>query len=150
PNGFDHTLGGSRDAYLVKLSNDGHTLLFGTYIGGSGNEGVETHELALDSNENPVVAAQTQSTDFPVTAGAFQTRYGGTGGVGQGAGTNYQGDIYVAKIASNGSPILAATYLGGSGGEGGEGLALDSQDNVYLSGATYSSNLPFMLSGYQP
>ena len=150
PNGFDHSLGGLRDAYVVKISANGGSLLFGTFLGGSGGESVETHELVLDPQGNPIVSTGTTSSDFPTTAGAFQRTFGGKGGPTTGGGTNYGGDVFVAKISSNGSQLLASTYVGGPEGEGAEGIGVDAQGNVYISGATYSSGLPFMLGGRQP
>jgi hypothetical protein len=150
PNGFDHSLGGGRDAYLVKFSASGASLLFGTFVGGSAGESVETHELVLDPQGNPIISTGTTSSDFPTTPGAFQRTFGGTGGPSTGQGTNYGGDVFVAKISANGSQLLAATYVGGSEGEGAEGIGVDAQGNVYISGATYSSGLTFMLGGRQP
>ncbi|MEO8201404.1 MAG: SBBP repeat-containing protein [Gemmatimonadota bacterium] len=150
PNGFDHSLDGPRDAYLVKLASNGSRLLFGTYLGGSGGEHVETHELMLDNQGNAIVATGTSSTDFPTTPGAFQPNFGGAGGPGTGQGTNYGGDIFVAKISADGSQLMAATYVGGSEGEGSEGVGVDGAGNIYVSGVTYSPGLPFLSGGYQP
>ncbi len=149
PGGFDRTLGGGRDAYLVKLSASGRSLLFGTYLGGSGGESVETHELVLDPEGNPVVATGTRSTDFPTTPGAYQRTFGGAGGPTTGGGTNYGGDVFIARISASGGQLLASTYVGGSEGEGAEGVGVDAQGNIYISGATYSAGLSFMLSGRQ-
>ncbi|MEP6573590.1 MAG: SBBP repeat-containing protein, partial [Gemmatimonadota bacterium] len=120
-----------------------------TYLGGSGTEATETHELALDSQGNAVVASGTTSADFPVTPGAYQTVYGGSGGVGTGKNTNYAGDAFVAKIAADGSHIIASTYVGGLHGEQSEGVALDAADNVYFTGATYSLNFPVTAHRFQ-
>lgn len=142
PGAFDTTFNGAQDEYLAKLSADGSRLLFGTYLGGSSGEFTETHGLMLDAEGNAYVTATTLSADFPVTAGAFQTVYAGTGGAGSGRGTNYPGDVFVAAISSDGTKLLAATYLGGSAGEGSEGIGLDAAGNVYVSGATYSADFP--------
>jgi hypothetical protein len=139
---YDRSLGGRLDEYLAKLSADGSSLIFGTYIGGSDVEFTETHGLMLDASGNAYLTATTKSDDFPVTAGAFQMSYGGSGGSGTGAGTNYPGDAFVAVISTDGSSLLAATYVGGSVGDGSEGIGLDSEGNVYISGATYSSDFP--------
>lgn len=138
----DRTFGGVWDQYLAKLSADGTSLLFGTYIGGSQVEFTETHGLMLDAQGNAYVTATTLSADFPVTAGAFQTSYSGTGGQGTGQGTNYPGDVFVSAISADGTTLLFSTYLGGSGGEGSEGIGIDAVGNVYVSGATYSSSFP--------
>ncbi|MEO8295187.1 MAG: SBBP repeat-containing protein [Gemmatimonadota bacterium] len=150
PNGFDHSLGGPRDVYLVKISATGRKLLFGTFIGGSGGESVETHELALDPQGNPVVATGTSSQDFPTTPGAFQMSYGGSGGPATGAGSNYGGDVFVARVSADGSHLLTATYLGGSEGDGAEGVGVDAMGDVFVSGSTYSSDLSFLSRGIQP
>ena len=71
------------------------------------------------------------------------------GGSGTGSGTNYTGDAFVAKISASGSSLLACTYLGGSAGEGGEGIAVDSSGNVYVSGGTYSTNFRVTADAFQ-
>jgi len=142
PNGFDKTFGGTSDFYLAKLSPDGSQLLYGTYLGGSGNDFTETHELWVTPSGEAVVIGMTTSPDFPVTPGAFQTNYGGSGGVGTGAGTNYSGDAIVARISTDGSQLLAATFLGGRNGDGAEGVFVDAFGDIYVSGTTYSSDFP--------
>ncbi|MEP7327020.1 MAG: Ig-like domain-containing protein [Gemmatimonadota bacterium] len=138
PNGFDQTLGGVRDLYLVKLSNDGTQLLFGTYLGGSGAEDVETHELALDPQGNPVVGNSTTSSDFPVTSGAFQTiPAGGSDGT-------------ITRISADGSRILNSTLMGGQDDDRTEGISIDAQGYVYITGSTDTRNLPFLAGGFQP
>lgn len=138
PNGFDHTLGGIRDLYLIKLSSDGSQLLFGTYLGGSGNEGVETHELALDPQGNPVIGNNTSSIDFPTTTGVLQrTNLGLT-------------DAFVARISADGSQLLTSTLLGGSLDDAAEGISIDTAGNIYITGITQTTNLPYMVGGFQP
>jgi hypothetical protein len=148
PGAYDRTLGGTRDLHLAKFSPDG-AFVFGTFLGGSDNEFTETHGLALDSQNNAIVAATTLSSDFPTTPGAFQTTYGGPGGPGTGANTNYNGDAFVAKISSNGSALLAGTFVGGRFGDGLEGVDVDAQDNVYASGGTYSDDFPVTADAFQ-
>jgi predicted TIM-barrel enzyme len=82
---------------------------------------------------------------MPTTVGAFDRTYNGSGG----AGTNYPGDGFVARIAANGASLLASTFVGGSDGEGLEGVALDSAGNIYISGATYSNNFPTSAGAFQ-
>lgn len=146
---FDQKLGGAWDMYSAKFSSDGSSLVFATYLGGSGIEFSETHGLALDTLGNVIVAATTNSSDFPTTAGAFQRTYGGSGGNGTGQNTNYPGDGFVAKIAADGSKLLGSTYVGGRYGEGIEGVSVDSVGNVYFSGATYSDDFPVTSGAFQ-
>ncbi len=140
-NAFQKRCAGSFDMMLAKVSPTG-SLLYSTYFGGSGNEFSETHGLAVDAGGNAYIAATTTSPDLPTTSSAFQRTYGGSGGQGSGGGTNYPGDGFIAKISPDGAGLLACTYLGGSLGEGLEGVGLDGAGHIYVSGATYSSDFP--------
>jgi hypothetical protein len=140
-NAFQRHPAGGFDMMLAKLSTTG-SLLYSTFFGGSADEFTETHGLAVDAIGDAYIAATTSSPDLPTTASAFQKTYGGSGGQGSGAQTNYPGDGFVAKLSPDGSSLLACTYLGGSRGEGLEGVGLDNAGRVYVSGATYSSDFP--------
>jgi hypothetical protein len=129
PNGFGHTLRGTSDVFLAKLSLDGSTLLYGTYVGGSGNEATETHHIALDTQGNAYLAIAVPVGDFPATATSFQPQSGG------------KADVLVVKIAPDGK-LAAATYLGGAENDWAEGVGLDPAGNVYLSGLTNSQDFP--------
>jgi hypothetical protein len=142
---FEQSYNGGGDLYLAKLDPTGSALIFATYFGGSSSEFSETHGLSLDSAGNPCIAATTKSTDLPTTPGAFDRTYNGSGGVG----TNYSGDGFVAKIAANGASLIASTYLGGSDGDGLEGVGIDQAGNIYVSGGTYSTNFPIRGGSYQ-
>ncbi len=144
PNGFDHTLNGSSDGYVAKIAPDGSRLIWATYLGGSGKELNETHSMALDpATGDVIVAAGTTSSDFPVTTGVIQPKFGGKAASNSsGLGSNYPGDAFITRIAANGSRIVGSTYLGGSAGDGAEGVWVDKAGTVYVSGATYSSNFP--------
>jgi len=127
---YDRTHNGGVDMFVAKFSADGSQLVYGTYVGGSGNEGTETHNLALDSAGNAYVTGYTNSTNLPTTANAIQRTYGG--------GAN---DAFITKLSADGSTLLASTYYGGSGGEGSEGVNVDASGNVYISGPSSSTNL---------
>ena len=112
-----------------------------TFVGGNDNEGVETHNLAIRSDDTLVIAGATRSTtDFAVT-GAYDETQNGNGGAGTGVGTNYPTDCGIAILAANGSSLLGATYYGGLVGEACEGVGADSNGNIYVTGGTYSSTL---------
>jgi len=129
PNGFDHSLSGASDLYVAKLSLDGSQLLFGTYVGGSGGEVAETHHIAVDAQGNAIVASGSTSTDFPTTPTAFQRSPVGAE------------DVLVVKISPTGA-LVAATYVGGSGNEFAEGVAVDPAGNFYFAGGSTSSDFP--------
>lgn len=97
--------------------------------------------LVLDRNGDIWVTGVTNSSGLPVSAGAFQTRYGG----GICGGWQFQGpctDAFVAKLSGTDGTLLAATYLGGSSADYPAGIALDSAGNVYVAGSTSSDDFP--------
>ncbi len=147
---FDRTFNGHLDMHLVKISAAGNQLLFGTYFGGSDVEFSETHGLALDPQGSAYVAATTRSMDLPTTPGAFQRIFGGIGGPGQGAGTNYPGDGFIAKFSATSGQLVAATYLGGSDGEGLEGVGVAEDGTVFVGGSTFSNDFPVSADAAQP
>jgi hypothetical protein len=129
---YDPTFnGGTNDVYVAKFSADGSQLIYGTYLGGSGGEGTETHNLVLDSAGNAYVSSGTTSANFPVTTGAYQTTHSNTA----------SNDVFIAKLSADGTTLLASTLYGGSAGEATEGVNLDAAGNVYISGPTSSTNL---------
>lgn len=135
-----HYLGGG-DFYLAKFDGEGG-LLFATYLGGADAENLETHELAVDRDEQVIIASGTLSKDYPVTPHAVQATYAGSGSRGTGAGTNYSGDVVVTKISADGTRLLASTFLGGRYGESVEGVEVDSNGDVSITGATFSDDFP--------
>lgn len=147
---YDRSANGGTDMYVAKLAPNGASLLWATYLGGAANEFTETHGLAVDGQHNVYVAATTLSANFPTTPGVLQPHYGGSGGAGTGQGTNYPGDGFVAKLSSGGTQLMASTYLGGTLGEGVEGVSVGADGSVYVSGATFSSNFPATADAAQP
>jgi hypothetical protein len=125
------TNGGSDGGFVAKLNAAGVALAFSTYLGGSSGDLVAG--IALDSVGTPTnvfVAGVTASSDFPTTAGVFQTGSGGSD------------DGFVAAIKANGSALTYSTYLGGSGHDSALGIAVDSAGEAYVTGSTDSSNFP--------
>jgi len=122
------TNSGNYDAFVAKLNAAGSALVYSTYLGGSGYD--YGYGIAVDSSGNAHVAGQTWSTDFP-TASPLQASFGG--GIEDG---------FVAKLNAAGSALVYSTYLGGSGGEYGYGIAVDSSGSAYVTGYTDSTNFP--------
>jgi hypothetical protein len=123
--------GGLDDAFVAKLNpqdSGDDSLVYSTYLGGSGSE--KGLGIAVDGAGNVYLAGETSSSDFPVV-NALQPRYGG--------GTS---NAFVAKINSAGTALLFATYLGGGGDDRASGLALDGDGNIYLTGSTSSADFP--------
>jgi hypothetical protein len=101
-----------------------------TYFGGSGDEDLETHTLAIDSNGNAVLSGRTESDDLPTTPGAWQGSFQG----GQ--------DGFIAIVSADAKNLLAATYVGGSGNEEVEGIGVAPNGDILFAGFTSSSNFP--------
>lgn len=119
--------GGNGDTFVLKVNAAGNALVYSTYLGGSARDACEG--LAIDSSNNVYTTGDTESSNFP-TANAFQ----GTNG-----GTVLLQDAFVTKINAAGNALVYSTYLGGTGGEVGFGITVDSSGNVYLAGATGSN-----------
>jgi len=128
-HGDHHFHGGPHDLYLAKVSADGEHLLYGTYLGGKGQELTDTHNLAIDKEGNAYVMTSTDSPDLPVSPGAFQPALGGKSNAG----------LY--KVGPDGR-LLACTYLGGSQNQKVEGIAVSSNGNVYVTGTTIAIDFP--------
>lgn len=141
PGAHQDVLQGPGDHLLVVLEADGSDAAFATYFGGSGGEGVETHNLAVGDDDSIFIGAMSNSMDVEVTPGAFQTAHAGNGGPGTGQGTNYPSDGLVAKFDPSGT-LVAATFLGGSVGEAIEGIAIAPNGDVHVTGATFSDDFP--------
>ncbi|MBF0317718.1 MAG: SBBP repeat-containing protein, partial [Nitrospirae bacterium] len=122
--------GGGNDAFVLKLNATGSTLVYSSYLGGSGTDNSNYNCIAVDSSGNAYITGVTSSTNFP-TVSAFQSTS---------AGGDY--DAFVAKLNTTGSALVYSTYLGGSGSDGGQGIAVDSSGNAYISGVTNSTNFP--------
>jgi beta-propeller repeat-containing protein len=128
------TFGGIQDAFVTKLNETGSALVFSTYLGGSGSdEGIGVTRRFGTA----YVTGRTASTNFPTTAGAVQTTFGGLQ------------DAFVTRMNETGSALLYSTYLGGTGGDAGQGIAVGRYNNVYLTGITSSSNFPTTAGAFQ-
>lgn len=121
--------------FVAKLNPSGSTLVYSTFLGGSGN-GEFAYAIAADSSGNAYVAGQTQSTDLP-TVNAFQPALAGSV------------DAFVVKLNPAGSSVIYTTYLGGSDAEAALGLAVDSGGYAYVTGATSSTDFP-IANAFQP
>jgi hypothetical protein len=131
-NAFDTYNGGDYDVFVSKISADGQTLLYSTFLGSTGFE--YGTGIAVDGAGHILVSGYTSSPDFP-TRNAARGYAGG-------------GDAFLAKLTADGSALIWSTYLGGSASESGRSVAVDAQDDVYLSGLTWSTDF-HGLRGFQ-
>ena len=125
-NAFQGKLGGSKNAFILKLNPAGNTLVYSSYLGGSASD--IGNGIAVDGSGNAYVAGDTTSLNFP--AGGFQKN--NNGGM----------DAFVAKVSADGSRLVYSTYLGGGYDDHGAAVAVDSSGSAYVTGSTYSSNFP--------
>lgn len=125
-------------AFVTKLSADGSTLVYSTFLGGSGRS--EVGGIAVDSAGNAYVSGATDSSDFP-TLNAFQGQKGGEA-CASSDWTCY--DAFVSKLNSTGSALLYSTYLGGSVYDSAYAVTLDQSGNVYVAGGTTSEDFPLL------
>jgi len=137
---FQPTLrGGSYDAFVAKINPSqagAASLVYSTYLGGKGNDAA--YGIALDGSGNAYLTGLTTSTNFP-TLHPVQAKYGGGGG----------GDAFVTKLNSTGSALVYSTYLGGSVSDEGDGIAVDTAGNAFVTGSTSSVDFPTK-NAFQP
>nr|NIM15472.1 hypothetical protein [Candidatus Aminicenantes bacterium]NIM82219.1 hypothetical protein [Candidatus Aminicenantes bacterium]NIN45430.1 hypothetical protein [Candidatus Aminicenantes bacterium]NIN88251.1 hypothetical protein [Candidatus Aminicenantes bacterium]NIO84608.1 hypothetical protein [Candidatus Aminicenantes bacterium] len=123
---------GNSDAFVTKLAPPGSSLIYSTYLGGSYEE--VARGIAVDSSGNAYVTGGTESVDFP-TAFAFQENLKVIG----------QGEVYeafITKLSPTGNTLVYSTFLGGTAGDVGSAIALDSFGNAYVTGDTFSLDFP--------
>ena len=148
--------GSSRsNAFVTKLNAAGTALIYSTYLGGladscSNNENTLTQgdygsAIAVDSAGNAYVTGSACAQGFPVTSGAYQTEDNGV--------ANLASNAFVTKLNPTGTALIYSTLLGGSGdyfsGEFGNGIAIDSAGDAYVTGQASSSNFPATKGAYQ-
>ena len=139
PGAYDRTYDGVSDAFVTKLSPSGNTLVYSTYLGGTGFEIFETGlGIAVDNQGNTYITGETGSSDFPTTPGAYDTTFKKEG---------Y--DAFVTKLSPTGNTLIYSTYLRGiSADDWGADIAVDNQGNGYITGFTYSSDFPTTTGAY--
>jgi hypothetical protein len=126
---------GSSDAFITALNPSGNGLLYSTYLGGDTDEWAG--DIAVDATGAAYTTGFTSSTNFPTTPGSFTPNWPGL--------TN----AFISKLNPAGNSLTYSTYLGGSEGEQGEAIAVDSAGAAYVSGATSSPNFPVTLGAFQ-
>jgi hypothetical protein len=130
---------GGQDAFVSRFGASGTTLLYSTYLGGSnGAPGLPEMGLAIAAapNGDAVVGGVTSSANFPIAGGGRAT-FGGGGG-----------DGFVSRFV-NGRTLAYSSYLGGRGLDLVQGVAVNAQGSIFVTGQTSSSNFP-TFSAFQP
>ncbi|GAB4413489.1 MAG: hypothetical protein OHK0039_20440 [Bacteroidia bacterium] len=152
---YDTFKGGGYDLFVTKFNTTGTALIASTFVGGAGDDGVNGSntfgvytatkhnygddargEVFLDAAGNVLVAACTESFDFPTTAGVFQSTYGG----GQ--------DGVLVKLRPNLNNLIWSSFVGGNGEDAANSVKVDAQGNIFVAGGTASNNLPGINGAY--
>jgi len=136
PGAFQPLIAGPQNGFVTKLNSAGTALDYSTYLGGSGgNDGGAA--IAVDSSGSAYVTGNTNSTNFPTTAGAFQSTIGGPQ------------NAFMAQLNAGGTALVYSTFLGGSGYDRGNAIAVDPAGSAYLTGYTSSPNFPTTSGAFQ-
>ena len=133
PGGYQTTNkggGGTFDVFVSKIAADGSSLIYSTYVGGTGDD--SGNAIAVDASGDAFVTGGTASADFPVTAGVVQPTLG----------TSATDNAFIFELNPGGTSLAYSTYLGGTVSDGALGIAVDGSGNVYVAGKTTSSDFP--------
>ena len=128
-NAFQTGLNGIINGFITKLNPQGVGMAYSTYLGGSNQDGC--FGIAVDASGNAYITGVATSANFPVTnAAGLDAAFGGNQ------------NAFAAEINAGDTALVYSTYLGGSGTDLGNGIAVDPQSNAYVAGYTSSANFP--------
>ena len=131
---YDTSFNGGVDVFVFKLAAGGDSLPYSTFVGGFYADW--GYALALDGEGNVLVTGKTKASNFPTTAGAFDTSQNGNS------------DVFVFKLAIGGAGLLYSTFVGGTVSDYGNAMALDGAGNVLVTGFTGSLAFPTTAGAY--
>ncbi|MBM2815202.1 MAG: type sorting protein [Ignavibacteria bacterium] len=132
---FDASSNGTYDIIVSKINSTGSSLLYSTYVGAS--EADYSTSIAVDGSGNAYVVGYTASTTFPTTSGAYDVSHNGGN------------DIIVFKLNSGGTALSYSTFIGGTGDDLGNSIAVDGSGYAYIGGNSLSGNYPTTSGSYQ-
>ncbi len=122
--------------YVIKLNSSGSALCYSKLIQASGWD--YSTDIAVDASGGVFLTGFTDSPDFPVTPGSFDTVYNGSG------------DAFALKLNASGTGIVYSTFIGGLDIEFGQAIAVDSSGCSFIYGQTRSSNFPVTPGSFDP
>ncbi len=158
PGAYQTSSGSLYDIGILKYDSTGGQLLYATYLGGTSND--SPHSLVVNNAEELLLLGTTGSANFPTTAGAFQNTFRGGAPVSNVIGYPYDEgcDIIISRFNSDGTALLASSFVGGTNNDGlnppGGALTMnygdqlrgdiiaDEANNIYVSSVTSSTDFP--------
>ncbi len=146
-NPLQPAIGAGSAVFVAKLSADGSSLLYATYLGG-GSEKTWPTGIAVDRAGSAYVTGGTTSSNFPITPGAFQVAFGG-GPCASGSSTYTCDDGFIAKLNATGNGLAYSTYLGATKNDDAHAIAVDAAGNAYVTGHTNSADFPVTRGAFQ-
>ena len=137
PDAYDTSFNGAIDAFVLKLNNNLSSLLSSTFLGGYYYD--YGNSIGIDSSDNIFVAGETASYDYPATPGAYSTDK-----------FSYESSVFVSKLNNNLSSLLSSTFVGENieDSAGANSIAIDSGDNIFVTGYTYGNDYPTTPGAY--
>ena len=135
PQHGDDGDGGDDNAFVTKLNATGSALIYSSYLGGDSHD--EGNAIAIDASGDAYITGSASSDNFPTTAGAFQTTLQG------------ETNAFVTKVSADGSALIYSTYIGGDGGDSGNGIAVNAAGDAYITGSTSSLPFPTTANAFQ-
>ena len=122
----------TNDIFVARLSEDGTSYDYATYVGGSLRD--ESLDIAVDFDDSAVLTGLTGSPDFPTTLGAYDESFNGE--------IPNDTDALVLRLSPSGDDLTWSTFLGSASVVEGRGLALDTQGNPVITGITRGDDFP--------
>lgn len=119
---------GSADVFVTKVHPSGQSLVFSTYLGGRSTD--LGYDIEVDDSGSVYVAGEAGSNNFPISPNAYDSTFGGLS------------DAFVAKFNPSGTAVVYSTFFGGNSFESGRSLGVDGNGNVWMSGDTWSRDMP--------
>ncbi|MBK9092476.1 MAG: SBBP repeat-containing protein [Anaerolineae bacterium] len=137
PGAFDTTWNGGSpysDAFVAKINPNGGALAYSTFLGDTNED--YANGVAVDGHGNAYVVGWTNSTNFPITVGAFNTTFAG------------DKDVFVTKLSGSGNNLVYSGLLGGTEDDQGQAVAIDVSGAAYVAGQTSSRNFTIASGAY--
>ncbi len=125
------------DGFVTKLNAAGNALTYSTFLGGA-NTNTNPHGISIDSSGNAYITGWVSGSNFPIKGSVFQPTPNGSL------------DAYIAKLNPIGSDLVYSSFLGGSGVDLGNAIAVDASGNAYVAGYTNSADFTHTVGVFQP